>query len=309
MSQETENDFSKARNKALINELQHILTPEEASMISFKQIRQIIKPQNETYVGMQTIPISKIVGSEGRYKDFDNQFFPKNSFMKERWEHVDEAVIKDIILPPIRVYELGGLYFVRDGNHRVSVAKSKGVEFIDAEIVSLQTEIKLSPVRTLGEMLRQIIVYEKKNFYFETSFGDITDYWNLDFSSPGQYDIIYQHILTHKYFINQGIKKEITMEAAITSWFNTVYMPVIAVIEKYKIMKYIKKRTAGDLYIWLIHCYDELKKKFGDGIPLDIVANDIKQEYKWSLLKKMKNLKNKLLFRRKKSNDTGKNNR
>lgn len=77
MSQETENDFSKARNKALINELQHILTPEEASMISFKQIRQIIKPQNETYVGMQTIPISKIVGSEGRYKDFDNQFFPK----------------------------------------------------------------------------------------------------------------------------------------------------------------------------------------------------------------------------------------
>ena len=215
MSQETENDFSKARNKALINELQHILTPEEASMISFKQIRQIIKPQNETYVGMQTIPISKIVGSEGRYKDFDNQFFPKNSFMKERWEHVDEAVIKDIILPPIRVYELGGLYFVRDGNHRVSVAKSKGVEFIDAEIVSLQTEIKLSPVRTLGEMLRQIIVYEKKNFYFETSFGDITDYWNLDFSSPGQYDIIYQHILTHKYFINQGIKKEITMEEAL----------------------------------------------------------------------------------------------
>ena len=85
MSQETENDFSKARNKALINELQHILTPEEASMISFKQIRQIIKPQNETYVGMQTIPISKIVGSEGSYKDFDNQFFPKNSFMKERW--------------------------------------------------------------------------------------------------------------------------------------------------------------------------------------------------------------------------------
>ena len=220
--------------------------------------------------------------------------------MKERCDHVDQAGIKDIILPPIRVYELGGLYFVRDGNHRVSVAKSKGVEFIDAEIVSLQTEIKLSPVRTLGEMLRQIIVYEKKNFYFETSFGDITDYWNLDFSSPGQYDIIYQHILTHKYFINQGIKKEITMEAAITSWFNTVYMPVIAVIEKYKIMKYIKKRTAGDLYIWLIHYYDELKKKFGDGIPLDIVANDIKQEYKWSLFKKIKNLKNKLLFRRKK---------
>ena len=122
---ETETDFSKARNKAFINELQHLLNPEETKMISFNQVKQMLKPQNEIYVGMKTIPISKIVGSEGRYKDFDNQFLPKNSFIRERWEHVDEAVIKEIILPPIKVYELGGLYFVRDGNHRVSVAKSK----------------------------------------------------------------------------------------------------------------------------------------------------------------------------------------
>ena len=145
MLQEAETDFSRARNKAFINELQHFLNPDETKMISFNQIRQILKPKTQTYIGMRTIPISKIVGSEGRYKDFDNQFLPKNSFMKDRWEHVDEAVIKDIILPPINVYELGGLYFVRDGNHRVSVAKSKGVEFIDADIISLQTEIKLAP--------------------------------------------------------------------------------------------------------------------------------------------------------------------
>lgn len=93
-------DFSKARNKAFINEMQHLLNPEEAQMISFNQIKQIIKPENETYMGMQAIPVSKIVGSEGRYKDFDNQFFPKNSFMKERWERVDSAIINDIVLPP-----------------------------------------------------------------------------------------------------------------------------------------------------------------------------------------------------------------
>ena len=73
------------------------------------------------------------------------------------------AIIKDIILPPIKVYELGGLYFVRDGNHRVSVAKSKGVEFIDAEIVSLQSEIRLPPVRSLTGMIKEIISYEKRN--------------------------------------------------------------------------------------------------------------------------------------------------
>lgn len=299
MLAETESDFSKARNKAFINELQHLLNPDETKMISFSQMKKFLKPQNETYIGMKTIPISKIVGSEGRYKDFDNQFLPKNSFMKERWEHVDEAVIKDIVLPPISVYELGGLYFVRDGNHRVSVAKSKGVEFIDADIISLQTEIRLYPVRTLAGMIKQIVAWEKKNFYFETSFGDITDCWILDFSTPGQYDIIYQHILTHKYFINQGKPDEISMEDAITSWYKTVYMPVIRTIEKHKIKKYVKGTTESDLYVWIITFWDELKHKIGDEIPLDSLVSDLKDEYKRSSLGKLKNMIKRHLLKRK----------
>jgi hypothetical protein len=247
---------------------------------------------------MQVIPIEKIVGSEGRYKDFDNQFFPKNTFIKERWEHVDEAVIKDIILPPIKVYELGGLYFVRDGNHRVSVAKSKGVEFIDAEVVSLQSEIRLPPVRSLTGMIKEIISYEKRNFYFETSFGDITDYWCLDFSTTGQYDVIYNHILTHKYFINQNQEKEISIEDAITSWFNTVYLPVIHTIDKYKIMKYFKHRTKSDLYVWIIKYFDELKRKFGDNCSLEDAVFDITNEYKISLPTKIKNALKKYLLKK-----------
>lgn len=302
MLPEAESDFARARNKALFNEIQHLLTPEEAAMISLKAVRKVIKTQSETYIGMKVIPINKIVGSEGRYRDFDNQFFPKRSIIKERWEHVDEAVIKDIVLPPIKVYELGGLYFVRDGNHRVSVAKSKGVEFIDAEVVSLQTEIKLSPARTLNGMMKQIISYEKRNFYFETNFGDITDYWVLDFSTAGQYDVIYNHILTHKYFINQNQTEEIPMEDAILSWFNNVYLPVVTTIQKYKIMKYFRKNTVSDLYVWIITFYDELKKKFGDGLPLEQIVNDIKREKKISLLSRVRNFIKKYILKKEISN-------
>lgn len=298
MLSQAENDFSKARNKALFNEITHLLNPEEASMISLKAIKKMVKTENETYVGMKVIPIEKIVGSEGRYKDFDNQFFPKNSSIKERWEHVDEAVLNDIILPPIKVYELAGLYFVRDGNHRVSVAKSKGVEFIDAEVTSLQTEIKLLPVRTLQGMLKQIINYEKRNFYFETNFGDITDYWCLDFSTAGQYDTIYEHILTHKYFINQNQKEEVSMEEAITSWFSTVYLPVINTISKYGIMRYFKKNTISDLYIWIIKFYDELKKKFGNELPLETVIIDIKKEHKKNIFTRIRNSIKKIVLKK-----------
>lgn len=297
MLQEAENDFIKARNKALFNEIQHFLNPEEASMISLKAVKNLIKTESETYMGMQVIPIDKIIGSEGRYKDFDNQFFPKRSIARERWEHVDEAVIQSIILPPIKVYELGGLYFVRDGNHRVSVAKTKGVEFIDAEVTSLQTEIRLSPVRTLQGMLKQIINYEKRNFYMETSFGDITEYWCLDFTTAGQYDTIYEHILTHKYFINQGKAEEISMEDAIKSWYETVYLPVATTIVKSRIMRYFRKNTVSDLYVFIIKFYDELKKKFGDDIKLDEIVDDLKHERKLSILRRITNKFKKMILK------------
>ena len=74
-----EEDFTKARNKALFNEIQHFLSPEEARLLSLNDVKQLIQPKNETYIGMQTIAVDKVVGSEGRYNDFDNRFFPKNA--------------------------------------------------------------------------------------------------------------------------------------------------------------------------------------------------------------------------------------
>lgn len=284
---QTEEDFSKARNKALINELQHFLNPEETRLLSLTEIKKMLKPTGEVYQGMQAIPVELIVGSEGRYRDFDNQFFPKNTHLKQRWASIDLAHIHDVILPPIRVYELGGVYFVRDGNHRVSVAKSKGVECIDAEVVSLQTEIKLKPGSTPGEMIKQIIEYEKRCFYGETGFGDVTDYWCLDFSATGVYDIVYHHLLIHKYYINQNQSEEIPMDQAILSWFKTVYMPVIEVIERQKIMRKFKNRTPADMYVWIIKYWDDLKRKFGEDVSLDAATEDFTKKYGTTFFKKL----------------------
>lgn len=299
VTEQADHDFSKAYGKALINEIAHFLSPKEANMISLGEIKSIIKPKNELYLGMKTIPVNKIIGSEGRYNDFDNEFFPKNQFMKNRWMHVDEANIESIVLPPIKVYELAGLYFVRDGNHRVSVAKLKGIEFIDAEVVCLQSEIVLNPVRTLNSMKKQIISYEKKNFYAETLFGDITDFWGLDFSTPGQYDIIYNHIITHKYFINQNQTEEIEFEKAVMSWYQELYCPIIAVIEDKKIMRSFPKRTKSDLYIWLITYWDELKKKFGDSIPFYEAVDEFKKSNSTNIFAKIKNIIQKISLKKK----------
>lgn len=296
---QTEEDFAKARNKAFFNEIQHLLSPEEASLISLNDVKQLIRPINETYLGMKVIPIDKIIGSEGRYKDFDNNFFPKSSHLRNRWEHVDEAAIKSITLPPIKVYEIDGLYFVRDGNHRVSVAKARGTEFIDAEVVTLQSEIKLKKPNNMNDIVKQIINYEKRLFYAETSFGDITDFWCLDFSRAGRYDVIYNHILTHKYFLNQRQEEEVSMEDAILSWFTKVYVPIISTIQKKKILKKFPKRTYSDLYVWIVRYWDDLKHKFGNNeIPIDLAVEDFTKKYKIPLYKRFINNFKRIVLRR-----------
>lgn len=299
LTSETDDDFSKARHKALFNEVQHFLNPEEATLISLSDIKKLLKPENEVYKGMRTIPVNLIVGSEGRYNDFDNKFFPKSMHLKTRWEHIDMAHINDIPLPPISLYELGGLYFVRDGNHRVSVAKAKGIEFIDAEVVSLQSEIKLKPGDSLKKMTGYVINYEKRVFYGETGFGDVTDFWSLDFSVPGQYDVIYNHILTHKYYINMNKSDEIGMDLAMRSWFLHVYIPAIRIIDKYKIMRYFRNRTKSDLYVWIIKYWDEIKQKFGEGLGLDDIAAPFLKTFGVSPLRYLANRIKGLIFKKK----------
>ena len=87
--------------------------------------------------GLQTIALEQIVGSEGRAEDFDRRFLPRSTYLRERWSRVAQAMSDGVRLPPIQVYKLGEHYFVCDGNHRVSVARHRGQEQIEANVTEL----------------------------------------------------------------------------------------------------------------------------------------------------------------------------
>ncbi|MDR1108760.1 MAG: transcriptional regulator [Spirochaetaceae bacterium] len=272
-------DFSKARGRAILSRIQHFMNTDKDKLLSFNDVKEILKPRNQTYKGMMTVPLNLIVGSEGRYRDFNKYFLPKSDHLRSRWVRVDEAHIQDIILPPIQLYEIGGVYFVRDGNHRVSVAKSQGIEMIDAEVISLSSEITIDPSMTTDELRERIIGIEKKAFYEKTEFGKYTHCYDLDFSMPGRYDVIYNHILVHKYYLNQGIPKEIPFPDALISWYNHVYEPIIKIIKDERLYFNFPGRTAGDLYVWIVKHWDFLKKKYGIQYPIPDAARDFSQKY------------------------------
>lgn len=93
--------------------------------------------QNRHYAGQQSIAIDQIKGTEGREGDFDDAFNPLHDRLRSRWLGVASARLSGKELPPVEVIQMGGVYYVQDGHHRISVAKALGEEFVDAEVIDL----------------------------------------------------------------------------------------------------------------------------------------------------------------------------
>lgn len=266
--------FSRAQWKAIFSRARHFLHPDKDNLLSFNDVKDILRPKHEVYRGMRSVPIKLIVGSEGRYNDFNKCFAPRRADVRKRWESIARASFSDICLPPVQLYEIGGVYFVRDGNHRVSVFAANGIEEIDAEVTSLESEIKITPGCTTVMLRDAVISYEKRIFYAETFFGDLTDYWDLDFSRTGRYDVIYNHILVHKYYCEERGGAPLEFSDALLSWYTNVYCPVMAAVGDARIYERYPKRKPGDFYVWIVKRWDDLKEEFGGDYTLkDTVLN------------------------------------
>jgi hypothetical protein len=152
------------------------------------------------------------------------------------------------------------------------------VEFIDAEVISLVSEINIKPGMTTEQLRETLIAYEKNIFYEKTDFGGLTGDMSLDFSTPGRYDVICNHILVHKYFRNESREEEIPFSEALVSWYRSVYSPAIAIIREQWLLTHFPGRTEGDLYVWIVKHWDFLKKKYG-GYSLADAAGDFSRKY------------------------------
>jgi hypothetical protein len=287
---QAQSDFNKARSKEFFSRVLNILKPQKNRLLSFNEIRSLLRPQGEIYRGMQVVPIEKIIGSEGRYRDFNAVFLPKTDHTRSRWESVDKAHLQDIILPPIKLYKVGEYFFVRDGNHRVSVARMQDVYAIDAEVTELKTQYKLDAGKTREELAAQLIGYERQKFIEQTHLDQIIPMEYLEFSDAGRFDEVLQHIEGHKYYLNQNIEGEMNFSDAALSWYYNVFLPIIEQISYDGIISRFPGRTKADLYIWIVKYWDELKNLYGQKVSLKDATRDFSKKRGRSLWDQYKSL-------------------
>ena len=279
----TANDFDAARLKAKIQKVFSTFRWKNPNLLSFYEVTKLIKPDSEAYLGMQTIEVKKIIGSENRYQDFSLAFYPTNNSLKNRWESVDAARLDNITLPPISVYKIGEWYFVRDGNHRVSVARSEGMEFIDAEVVELSSKINLEEGMTLNELKKRVVAHERQMFidqYHPT-------YLPMDkiyFTTPGAYPEMVHHILVHKYYANEHLDRVLSFQEGAESWYKNVYSPLVEAMDKEHLRSHFPGSTDGDIYMWLVRRWDEMKRidalSTEEDAAKDVIKNDQKSVFR-----------------------------
>jgi len=119
------------------------LTGHTRTLLDLNQVKTALNVRNHYYLGIQAVPLAKIQGTEGRSQDFDIHFNPANEATRDRWLNVARAYLLGNGLPPVELVQVGEVFFVRDGHHRISVARAFGQEDIDAEVTVWQVQGRL----------------------------------------------------------------------------------------------------------------------------------------------------------------------
>lgn len=272
----SEEKFNDARLRAFFKDILAILTKRRPdTLLSYEEIRSLLKAREERPQGTQLIPLDKIVGSVGRYRDFTHEFLPRAGADRERWKQLDQAVnlLKDI--PPIEVYQLGDVYFVKDGNHRVSVARANGFTDIEAIVTVVRTKVPFTADMDPTEI---IVQQEYTDFLERTHLDELRPEQRIEFTTAGRYEELLEHISVHRYFLGIEQNREIPYEEAVTSWYDHVYCPAVEVIRRENILRYFPGRTEADLYVWLMQHLYHLREEYGDGASIEQAAAELVAE-------------------------------
>lgn len=289
--------FHRARRKALLRRILTAVQGGSNELMPYDEVRDKVRAGMPNYKGLTAVPLDRIVGSVNRYRDFDRAFLPTQSYTAGRWRRIGEAYFSDVNLPPVTLYKVGEVYFVVDGNHRVSVARELGREFIDAEVLECRVRVPLTPDMDPDDIE---VIGERAAFLEATKLDESRPEANIRLTIPGGYYLLLEHIEYHRYLQSEEWGREFTTEEAAAQWYDQVYLPVARVIEDSGVLTEFPDRTLTDLYIWVIEHQYFLREHVGQDVSTQDAARSFASQFKPGPVKRLRHwLMKKFVGRRK----------
>jgi hypothetical protein len=251
--------WQNARRRAFWAKVRGRLLGQCVTIYNFNEVSRRLHLSNALYRGQQTIPLDRIVGSVGRYEDFVEAFLPLNETMGERWQGVAIMFMeRPSSVPPIEVFKLGEYYFVKDGNHRVSVARELGVAELDAYV--WEYPLKLITIPPDGDLSALLLAAERSYFYEATWLRELRPASSdIRLTSPGGYNDLLAQVLCYQEDLSRIDQTSVSFEEAVTAWYDMIYETTVGLIAELDVMKHFPERTPADLFVWVMRHRQELE--------------------------------------------------
>jgi hypothetical protein len=255
--EQSDRDFSRARRRAFLRKVGAYLRRDPGSnqLLSFDEVKGALGAISQVYLGLREVPVSQIVGSVGRHRDFDRAFLPSKPDLGTRWRRIDEIMDRGEELPPVSLYKIRDVYFVQDGNHRVSVARQRGVEMIDAEVIELRSRVPLDSALTARDLLHKL---EHRYLLERLPFDRVLPEIKVQFSDVSDYRKLATYVEAHGFRLSQLWRRYVSPEEVLKDWYEYGYRPIAEMIREERILSAFPDRTELDLYLWIIYHRERL---------------------------------------------------
>lgn len=241
--------FSKAQRKETYRRLGRVVRGSPSTpLLSFNELRARLHLFQQSYAGLRTIEVARIVGTVDRSDDFDQDFLPRTPQTRERWERLERA-FPTLGFPPISVYQVNDVFFVIDGNHRVALAKQKGAEFIDAEVTQVHTDIEIDENIDFEKMF---YLEQARRFMQESGLERSRPMARIDFTRPQGFIELLDVVKAHGYDLMMERGEMLQPDEIAADWYDRVYLPAVESIRWERLLEIEPGSTEGDLFLWVL---------------------------------------------------------
>ena len=288
-SSSTAEDFRDARRRGALESIWSTLTGTAKHLIQFRQVEDQLQYEQSHKLGLVDIPLDAIVGSVNRPSDFTRKFFPREVVDPRRWQQVKKGM--DQSLRPIDVYQIDQTYFVLDGNHRVSVARQRGMTRIPAYVTKIESSIPLTPDDDINDL---IIKNQQVRFRKETGLESRRPDLEFATSFPGGYQQLREQIKSHQQILSSHKRTAYNLKEAAVSWVEDVYLPILQKVSQSGLLRDFPERTPTDLYIWLTNYQNEISDRYGWEIQPEAALDSLAATYSRRLIQRWRRVRNKL---------------
>ncbi len=244
--------FDHAKRQAFVESVTALMRSRQDDLLSFDDVQKKLGLRITRERGLQQVPLDKIVGSVGKYREFTRSFWPKQEKLRERWKWIYVAAHSFHGLPPVELYQVGEVFFVKDGNHRISVARELGNRSVEAYVTEFLSPVPLT-VETVDSNLDEIVLQlEREDFLQRTRILELRPQADIQVTAIGDYRILQEHIAVPGYVVGHDEGRQVSWEEAVDIWYDDVYLPVVRMIHQYELQRHYPGHTDADLYLWLM---------------------------------------------------------